>query len=257
MQGEAAPTGESQSVFAISRPTTLSEQLYEEILRLIISGEFPENAKLPTELELGERFAVSRTIVREALAKLKDDGLVVSRQGSGSYVRRRPDQAVLGFAPLGSISDMQRCFEFRALVEREAAYFAALRGEEGTIAVIEKALDQLEDAVHTGKLGVDADFEFHIAIAQAAQNRFFVSTLASLRSNVYFGMNLTRSLSLARPLERLKAVQAEHVAIFKAIQKRDSRRARGAMHQHIENARHRVFEGTLNPIHTTDSEDDA
>ncbi len=255
MQGTTV-SGESQSVSALPRPMTLSEHLYEEILRLIISGEFAENTKLPTELELGERFAVSRTIVREALVKLKDDGLVVSRQGSGSFVRRRPDQAVLGFAPLGSISDMQRCFEFRALLEREAAYFAALRGDTGTIAVIEKALDQLEDAVHTGKLGVDADFEFHITIAQAAQNRFFVSTLVSLRTNISFGMNLTRSLSLARPLDRLKAVQAEHVAIFKAIRKRDPQQARDAMHQHIENARHRVFEGTTTQNYTAVSQDD-
>ena len=244
MQGSPV-SGESQSPTAISRPMSLSEQLYEEILRLIISGEFQENAKLPTELELAGRFAVSRTIVREALAKLKDDGLVVSRQGSGSFVKRRPDQTVLRFAPLGSISDMQRCFEFRVVLEREAAYFAALRGDAGTIAPIKKALDRLEDAVHTGQLGVDADFELHLAIAQAAQNRFFVSTLASLRTSVSFGMNLTRTLSLARPIDRLQAVQAEHVAVFLAIRDHDPEQARAAMQRHIENARHRVFEGTL------------
>lgn len=222
----------------------LSDQVYEKIFGLIVSGELPENSKLPTELELADRFAVSRTIVREALARLKDDGLVLSRQGSGNFVKRRPDEAVLNFAPLGSIADMQRCFEFRISLESEAAYFAAQRSDETTIGAIESALANLDKIIETGQLGVEADYDLHFAIAQAAQNRFFLSTMASLRNNICFGMNLARSLSLTRPVDRLRQVQAEHVAILDAIRDHDAERARDAMRLHLHNARTRVFEGS-------------
>ena len=222
----------------------LSDQVYERIFGVIVSGEFPEHSKLPTELELADRFAVSRTIVREALARLKDDGLVLSRQGSGNFVTRRPDEAVLTFAPLGSIADMQRCFEFRISLESEAAYFAAQRSDEAAIGAIEHALAELDKIIETGQLGVEADFELHFAIAQAAQNRFFLSTMASLRNNICFGMNLARSLSLTRPSDRLQQVQAEHVVILDAIRDHDASRARDAMRRHLHNARTRVFEGS-------------
>ncbi len=68
------------------REPKLSRQIYERIFELIVSGEYPERSRLPSELELSRRFGASRPIVREALARLRDDGLIVSRQGSGSYV---------------------------------------------------------------------------------------------------------------------------------------------------------------------------
>src|ERR671921_242876 len=97
-----------------------SSGIYDGILGSIVSGEFAENARLPSEVELARRFGASRPVVREALARLRDDGLIVSRQGSGSYVRRRPDNAVLQFVPVGSIADIQRCFEFRVGLEGAA-----------------------------------------------------------------------------------------------------------------------------------------
>ena len=83
------------SQLAPLRPLKLSEQIHDQLLALIMGGEFPERAKLPTESQLAIRFDVSRTIVREALARLRDDGIVLSRQGAGTFVKRRPDRAVL------------------------------------------------------------------------------------------------------------------------------------------------------------------
>ena len=98
------------------------------------------NARLPSETELARRFGASRPVVREALARLREDGVIVSRQGSGSYVKRRPDPAVLRFVPVGSIADVQRCFEFRAGLEGAAAALAAERWEDADIAEIRRAL---------------------------------------------------------------------------------------------------------------------
>src|SRR5689334_20678790 len=104
----------------VPRPAKLSEQTYERIFGLIVSGEFPEKSKLPTEVELANRLNVSRTIVREALARLRDEGFVVSRQGAGTFVQRQHPEKSAGFQPVGSIADVHRCFEFRIGIEAEA-----------------------------------------------------------------------------------------------------------------------------------------
>lgn len=225
------------------RQVKLSEQIYAQILGLIASGEFPEQAKLPTENDLAIRFDVSRTIVREALARLRDDGIVVSRQGAGTFVKRRPDSAVLKFAPLGSIADIQRCFEFRAGFEADMAAFAARRADDASIKRIGGALETLDEIIRKGSVGTEADFDLHYAIAEATSNRFYVSVMASLRPHIAFGINLSRSLSLMYPAARVMAVQDEHRKIFDAIRARDAERAHEAMHFHVENARFRMFEG--------------
>lgn len=225
------------------RQVKLSEQIYATIFRLIAGGEFPEQSKMPTENELAVRFDVSRTIVREALARLRDDGIVISRQGTGTFVKRRPDRAVLKFAPFGSIADIQRCFEFRMGFEADMASFAAARANDTGLKRISDALDALDKIVREGVVGTDADFEFHVSIAEATSNRFFVAVIALLRPPIAFGMNLARSLSLMYPTARARAVQAEHQAIFEAISGHAPDQAREAMRHHIENARYRMFEG--------------
>ena len=226
------------------REPKLSHQIYERIFELIVSGEYPERSRLPSEFELSRRFGASRPIVREALARLRDDGLIVSRQGSGSYVQRRPDAAVLRFVPVGSVADIQRCFEFRVGIEGAAAALAALRWEEEDLAEIRAALQDLDDCIREGRLGVEADARFHRAIAEATHNPFHVSVQRSLEPHVAFGMNLARNLSLLRPAARLRIVQNVHEVIVAAIEARDTARAQKAMETHVENARRRVFEGT-------------
>jgi GntR family transcriptional repressor for pyruvate dehydrogenase complex len=224
----------------------LSGGIYEHIIERIVAGEFPTNARLPAETELARRFGASRPVVREALARLREDGVIVSRQGSGSYVKRRPDSAILRFVPVSSIADVARGFEFRAGLEGAAAALAAERWEDADIAEIRRALKALERCIANGELGVDADVHFHRAIAQATHNSYHVAVQATLQGHIAFGMNLTRNLSL-RNAARLRLVQNEHVAIVAAIEARNAVRARTAMERHIENARRRMFEGSPAP----------
>ncbi|HWJ99789.1 MAG TPA: FadR/GntR family transcriptional regulator [Xanthobacteraceae bacterium] len=226
------------------RHVKLSDQIYDRIFGLIVSGEFPEKSKLPTEVELADRLDVSRTIVREALARLRDEGFVVSRQGSGTFVQRQqPEKAVAGFQPVGSIADVHRCFEFRVGLEGEAAYHAALRKDARDTGEIERTLEALETIVKQGKVGAVADFEFHYAVARATGNPFYASAIALLRPHIDFGMNLARSLSLRKPRSRVRQVQDEHARVYLAIQEGDAEKAREAMRYHIENACTRLFEG--------------
>ncbi len=220
----------------------LSDQIHDRLLALIAGGEFMENAKLPTEVELATRFEVSRTIVREALARLRDDGVVHSRQGAGTFVRRRPDRA-WKHSPLTSISDIQRCFEFRMGFEADMAAWAARRANRATIKRIGAAVEAYEEATKDGKPGRDADFDLHYVIAEATGNRFFVSVMTSLRDHIAFGMNLARDLSRVQPAARLKAAREEHRKVFEAIRARDPDRAHEAMWVHVERARLRIFDG--------------
>ncbi len=222
---------------------TLSDNAYERVLSRIMAGEFPVGEKLPTELSLSQELGVSRPVLRQALKQLREDDVIVSRQGSGSFVKRRPDDAMLEFAPSGSIADIQRTFEFRAAIEGEAAYIAAERRTEDDLRRMAEALAELDRCAQVGELGVDADEEFHEAVCDAADNRYFSAARASMKSNILEGLNLTRSLSLTRPKRRLKLVQDEHYRIFDAIHNGERAAARTAMRHHIENARRRVFAG--------------
>lgn len=225
------------------RPATLSESIYQEIFSLIVSGEYAPGSRLPSEQALSQNFGVSRPVVREALARLRDDDLIVSQRGSGSYVNRRPDNAVLRFTPLSSIADMQRCFEYRVGVEGEMAYLAASRRSAAALKQIEETLGALDNVLGNDELGVDADFDFHMSIALATENRFYVDTLERLRDNIATGMNLARNLSLLRPKARSMRVQSEHAAIVDAVRAQKPERARDAMRVHLSAAKQRVFEG--------------
>lgn len=223
-------------------PASLSEAVYDGILQLIVSGELPLNARLPSESRLSEIFKASRPIVRDALARLREDGLVVSRQGSGSYVTRQPDPAVLDVGPVGSIADIQRCFEFRAGVEPAAARLAAMRWNRDDMQRIDDAMAALERCVAEAVLGAKEDGDLHQAIANATHNHYHASVQQLLKHHIAAGMNLARSLSLKRPELRAREVQDEHVVVVDAVRRRDADAAGRLMEEHILKARQRMFE---------------
>jgi len=221
----------------------LSDRLYEQISKRIVAGEFPDGSKLPTEAEMGARFKASRPVVREALARLRANELIESRQGSGSFVRRRVSAPEIHCAPLGSIADLESWYEFRTVIESEAAYLAARSRDAAGLAKIRSALAAYDREVAAGASGDDADYAFHLAVAEASRNAFFLETIASTRNQVLFSISLARGLYWRRPAGRVQVVHAEHTAVFEAIRERDPERARAAMRQHIANVRARVFKG--------------
>lgn len=221
----------------------MSGVVYEKIVELIASNVFPVKSRLPSEMELSERFEASRPVVREALQRLRDDGLIVSRQGSGSYVQRRPDVEVLQLVPVGSLADVQRCFEFRAGLEPAAAALAALQRDDEDLERMHAAMVALDKCLAEGRLGAEEDFDLHNAIAIATKNHYHSSIEASLRSHVIAGMNVTRSLSMRRSEPHIRAVQREHERILNAIEARREDDAFAAMKAHIVSARKRMFEG--------------
>jgi GntR family transcriptional regulator, transcriptional repressor for pyruvate dehydrogenase complex len=232
----------------VNPPTRLGEQLAVRIADLIAHGEFSNGDRLPAETELAERFGVSRPVIREALSRLRLTGVIVSRKGSGSYVQKRsdlPPRVVdpVGFGPVNSLAEVRKCYEFRMGIEGEAAYFAAQNRTSEMLQIMREALERMETASAQGRVGMSADFEFHIAVARASGNEFFEIVMQAMRTPIEFAINLGRSLSLTRPREHLRTVQMEHVVMLEAIATQDKDAARLAMRTHIQNACSRVFEG--------------
>ena len=221
----------------------LNDRVYDYIVSQIIVGAFTLNARLPTEMQLAERLSVSRPVVRQALRRLKDDGLVVSRQGAGTFVVRRPAHQVFSFAAVGSVADIQKCFAFRIALESEAAAIAAVEHDRESLDRLARALEDLERSLKSGTGGIDEDIAFHQTIAAASDNRFFLSTMTAIASQIRVGIGLNRSLTLEQPKSRRIAVQEEHGAVYDAVAARDADGARRLMHRHLESARLRIFVG--------------
>lgn len=222
----------------------LGDKVYAVVLGGIMDGSFAVGSQLPTETVLAERFAVSRPLVREALARLRDDGLVYSRRGSGSYVSAKPDQAVTQFAPLGALTRINRIYEFRESVEADAAYWAAIRNDERALAAIERALAHMEEAIESDQVGAARDFELHLAIAKASSNPYYVAALTSLRNQIASSMAPGRRMAILRQGEYRDMARRQHRAIVTAIGTGDAERARSEMRRHLEMSRRSLLEGS-------------
>lgn len=220
-----------------------SEQVCKLIIAAILRGEFAADQKLPTEVDLANRYAVSRTTVREALSRLRSEGIVVSRRGSGSYVKRVPERGQPTSPQIESIADIEHYYTFRLCVEVGAAEIAAQMRTDADLEIIRAACDALDRAQGNGAMGVEEDLLLHLAIARASHNPFFVSTIEHALGPIRQCMELARNLGQTRIAARFELVQAEHRAIIDAIAQRSPTQASMAMRRHIENARRRIFEG--------------
>ena len=210
---------------------------------MISDGRFPVNERLPSEQNLASLFGASRPVVREALERLRNDELIVSQKGSGSYVRQQPDSSVLQQVPVGSLADVQRFFEFRAGLEASAAELAARNWQAADRVRIEQAIAALEQCLERNDLGAEEDFALHEAIAKASHNQFHITVRIWFKPHFAIGQSVTRSLSLKRTPQHVREVQNEHTAIVEAIFARREQAAHDAMKDHILKARARMFQG--------------
>ena len=233
----------------------LGDRIYEQIVERIVSGSLPEGSRLPSEHDFCRMFEVSRPVVREALARLRADGIVDSRQGSGSYVRRRPADELLSYAPCGNVAQLLRCFEFRVALEGEAAALAATRRSASQLRAIRKTHRDFDSAVNQGRIGKTSDLEFHLNIARASGNDLFAETMESLLDDIGQGMDLARTLDANKQQERVLIVRQEHDAIMSAIEDGDADRARVAMRAHVGNAQRRVVGHMVPPDNLPDDAD--
>jgi GntR family transcriptional regulator, transcriptional repressor for pyruvate dehydrogenase complex len=222
----------------------LADRVYHLLYSRISNGDYPANRKLPSEMTLAEEFGVSRPVLRAALERLREQGLIHSRQGAGSYVRE-VKTVPLGFARVETIADIQRCYEFRICIETMAARLAAARRNAEALEEIATALSLMQGATDSQTHREDADFAFHLAIAKAANNQYFEASMRALREHIYVGMKLHGQSLMTDGAKALKNVFEEHSAIYAAIRDRDADGAERLMQAHLTHSRDRLFGGTL------------
>jgi DNA-binding FadR family transcriptional regulator len=229
------------------RPSTFADQVYGRILSGIMSGTFPTGSRLPSEKELGGRFAVSRPVVREALSRLQRDGLIESRKGSGSFVLASPPEDLSSATDLAQVARYQRYQEFRLVVEGTAAGLAAERRSEAALARIVAAHEQFVAEVEEGRFLWQSDRAVHLAIAEASGNEFFAESLEGPEVRLSDFMTVSLKLTSSRSPQRGQLVVREHANIVDAIRSRDGVAAKIAMEYHIVQARRRMLDKTLAP----------
>lgn len=214
----------------------LSHGLFEQLADQIRSGRLAPGARLPTEEALTRAARVSRTVVREAVAALRAEGLVVTRQGVGAFVADQAREAPFRIDPerVQSLDEILGVMELRLGVEVESAGLAAERATRAQLRAIETALDAMEAAAHHGDSAVDEDLGLHRAIAEATGNPEFVRFLQFIGRHLIprrAVSGLTESMGGTRAYLRL--LQDEHRRIVAAIRGRDPRAAREAMRRHL------------------------
>ncbi|WP_435169892.1 FadR/GntR family transcriptional regulator [Falsirhodobacter sp. 1013] len=219
---------------------SLAELVFDRMQKAIKSGAYQADERLPTEHELAAEFEVSRPVVREALRRLRDQGLIYSRQGAGSFVRAIGLKQPLGFGALENVADLLNCYEFRITMEPEATACAALRHEPADLAPLAAALDLMRDATNRQSHRADADFQFHLAIAHLSGNPYFATAMEALEDHIAAGMRF-HGASIKRETSGLSQVFLEHSEIFAAIRDRDADAARRLMRAHLIGSQDRVF----------------
>ena len=222
------------------RPGSLSEQVYRQLLSAIRVGDYASRSRLPSEAEMALRFGVSRPVLRQALEKLRAEGVVAAKRGSGNFVTNQQD-ATLSYEPLRNIPDVQHCLEFRCSVESEAAAMAAQRRTSAQLEEIESAMLRFQDLIFSNSDAVGTDFAFHLLISQATNNLYFVQTMRALRPHITFSINLIQTLSTRSSAARLAEVIEEHRLILKAIGAADPALARQRMAEHLRAGINRLF----------------
>lgn len=224
---------------AIERGPQLSEQVAQQMTRAIHAGEWRHGERLPTEARLGERFGISRSVVREAISMLRNAGLVRSRRGSGSFVADVPMVALKLPVPDESLQSVVSLLELRRALEVEAARLAAQRRTASQLRRLRNALADIDEAEEAGHTGVEQDMAFHRAIAEASNNAHFTGVIDFYNRFMQHAITVTRT-NEARRKHFMAQVSAEHDAIVAAIAAGDGEAAARAVALHLEHAEQRL-----------------
>ena len=223
----------------LSPPRNLTEEVVGRLADEITRGGLEPGARLPTEQAMMSAMGVSRTVVREAVAALRAEGLVVTRQGVSAFVaadgKRRPFR--LDANEVDSLAEAIKVMELRRAVEIEAAGLAAERGTTSQITAVSAALDAMDRAIERGETAIDEDRAFHRSVAEATGNPQFMRFLEFLGHFVIPRRAVADApwrKEGARPF--LDLFQKEHRAIFEAIRERSPEGARSAMRKHLTNS---------------------
>lgn len=235
-----------KEVFVQLKNTRVYEKIIVQIRKLIEEGRLKPNDKLPSERELAQTLGCSRTSLREACRVLESEGLIISKAGGGRFVQQVDQSITLkyNFSPVDLIEKTAviHFLEAREALEPKIVELGCERATEKDIAKMENALKMMEDKLKYPDEDVDADSNFHLALAEATQNFVFIS-LMQTNLNLY---RQVRKQTLQYTNRYTESLQ-EHKNILDAVKAGDKERAVQAMHIHLQHLRDNVL-GLINKI---------
>lgn len=220
----------------------LYEEVKEQILKLIVKGNYTVGDRLPSLLELSEMFAIGKPTLREALSVLCSNGILEIRHGSGIYIKRLEEQnRQENPLFLGEVdrNNLLSWLEFRKSIEVSTAGLAAQRRTEDDLLSIEEANRNMEQEIASGRIGAAWDYQFHERIALASHNSIYAQVIKTTEHILkhYFESNLRQTLAM--PLRR-NLVAVEHRDILDCISKGLIVEAQEAMLRHLVNVEKKV-----------------
>jgi GntR family transcriptional regulator, transcriptional repressor for pyruvate dehydrogenase complex len=243
----STPPAANGAMNAIDRPSSLADEAYLRLSLQLDMNLWKAGDKLPTEKALAESLAVSRPVLREALARLKADGRIETRQGAGAFVADR--NKLSAFRMDATRSDQSAAqterdiLELRQIVESGAAALAAERRTDDDLAAIRAALEGMHASLETRGDGSAHDDAFHNAIARATHNSQIAKFIEFLGAQFSESRKATWD-DIGYGVGIATVGQSDHAAIYKAIAAQDESKAKRISHSHVQRAIDRVLQKT-------------
>jgi DNA-binding FadR family transcriptional regulator len=239
--GDSSQMGDSFPAQPIVSGGSLTDRVTEALMNKIQGEELAPGSQLPSEQVMATRFGVSRTVIREAISRLKSEGLVDTRQGRGAFVRAGSTDVPfrIDFDIRDPLQSLLYILEMRESLDSEIAFLAAERRSRDQMAEIKRALAEIERATRSGRDGVAEDVKFHWSIARATGNPFFAELIQFLSRFLSRATLVTRS-NEGRRDALAQQTRLEHESIVQAIERRDPKAASVAARTHMINAASRI-----------------
>jgi GntR family transcriptional repressor for pyruvate dehydrogenase complex len=233
MTDEVLNSAETKPLYRVVRTSRLFEQIVEQVEGSILQGQLKPGDQLPAERELAQTFGVSRTAVREAVKTLREKGLVEAFSGRGTFVTDGTAHAIRQSLDLMIRVNRQEgsahLAELRMLLEPEIAWLATSRMEDQLLATMREAVAIMDRNLHDPEAYIEADLDFHLALAEAAGNPLVLSLLDSI-----VGLLREQRSCIFDVEGGPERGQYHHKRILEAVERRRAVEAREAMRAHLQ-----------------------
>ena len=223
-------------MYKVVRSSRLYEQIVQQVEESIQRGVLKAGDKLPPERDLAQQFGVSRTAVREAVKALREKGFVEAYPGRGTFIMEANSHPIRlsldRMVKAGQGEGSRYLTEVRETMEPEIAAMAAERADAEDVAALRECVAVMDGAKRDPDAFIEADLDFHLALAEAAANPIILSLIDSI-----VGLLREQRMGIFQVEGGPERGQYHHKRILEAVEHRDSGGAREAMKAHMRQVR--------------------
>ncbi len=223
-------------VYKVVRTSRLFEQIVQQIEESVLNGSLKPGDQLPAERDLAQRLGVSRTAVREAVKTLREKGLVEAYSGRGTFITDGTTHAARQsfdlMVKIGQQEGSPHLAELRLILEPGIAALATLRVKDDDVAAMREAVAVMDRSQKDPEAYIEADLDFHLALAEAAANPLILSLIDSI-----VGLLREQRIRIFNVEGGPQRGQFHHKRILEAMERHDPEAARSAMAAHLEQVR--------------------